>query len=72
MNFWNVPKVLLDACALLVFGFPAAVAGYIWCAIQAGWCAGEWAFDPGSFHRRYGGKEEMDAKLKSLRDTWRA
>ena len=71
-SWWNVPKVLLDAVALVVFGLPAAMASYIWCAISAGWVFGEWSFDPGAFHRRYGGKDKIDAQIKSLRDTWRA
>ena len=72
MKAWDIPKVLIDAAALVVLGLPAALAGYLWCAICAGWVAGEWAFDPGAFHRRYGGKEQMKAQIQSLRDTWKA
>lgn len=51
----EVPKVLLDAAVLLVFGLPAMVASYIWQAMSAGWAFGEWAFSPDSFHKRFGG-----------------
>lgn len=65
----EVPKVLLDAAVLLVFGMPALIASYIWQAISAGWAFGEWAFNPESFHKRYGGKATTDELLNNLRDT---
>jgi len=64
-----VPKVLLDATMLLVFGIPAFIASYIWQAMSAGWAFGEWAFDPDSFHRRYGDGDTIKEILQQLRDV---
>lgn len=67
----EVPKVLLDAAMMLVFGLPAMVASYIWQAMCAGWAFGEWAFNPDSFHKRYGGKVTTDEMLRNLRATFK-
>lgn len=71
IDWAEVPKVLLDAVMLLVFGTPAMVASYIWQAMSAGWAFGEWAFSPDSFHSRYGGKAKTDELLGNLRDTFK-
>lgn len=69
IDWAEVPKVLLDAVILLVFGTPALIASYIWQAVTAGWAFGEWAFDPEAFHRRYGGSDKTKELLQQLRDA---
>lgn len=71
IDWAEVAKTLLDAAMLLVFGFPAMVASYIWQAMSAGWAFGELAFSPDSFHARYGGKADTEKLIGSLRDTFK-
>ncbi len=71
IDWSEVPKVLLDAVMLLVFGTPALIASYIWQSVMAGWAFGEWSFDPESFYRRYGGRDKTKELLQQLRDEVR-
>lgn len=66
INWAGISKVLLDASVLFVFGTPAIIASYIWQAVNAGWAFGEWAFDPESFDRRYGGCDKTKELLREL------
>lgn len=49
-------KLIVDFLFLLVVGLPAALAGYLWMHIRAGWALGEYLFDKDTFMRIYGKK----------------